>query len=100
MCRGLHCLFLLRSLCSQYLVRLRTSTKQTINKVTEEVLLSDGRKHLRGQVTAGQVGVVAGVLHFTAHNVVAVVTLRDLILGVDTDLEGARKKDIGIFHSF
>lgn len=37
-------------------------------------------------MTARQVGVVAGVLHFAAHNVVAVVTLGDMILGIDTDL--------------
>lgn len=65
----------------------------------EEVLFFVGRKYLRGQVTAGQVGVVAGVLHFTAHNVVAVVTLWDMILGIDTDLRSQRKK-VGILRSF
>lgn len=58
----------------------------------KKLLLPAARRYSRGQVTAGQVGVVAGVLHFTAHNVVAVVTLWDLILGVYTDLQGALRQ--------
>lgn len=42
--------------------------------------------HLRRQVTAWHVGVVARVLDVTAHNVVAVVTFWDLVVRIHTDL--------------
>lgn len=42
-------------------------------------------------MTSGQMGVVAGVLHLAAHNVVAVVALWDVILGIHTDLWGATR---------
>lgn len=58
-------------------------------------------RHLRGQVTARHVGVVARVLNVTAHDVVAVVAFWDLVVRVHADLwknrpEGhSRKGDVG-----
>lgn len=87
-CRLLHC-----HLCRGQFV-LNTWQEQEQNKPLKQwerkkILHPVARKYLRGQVTARQVGGVAAVLHFAAHNVVAVVTLWDLILRIYTDLWGA-----------
>lgn len=51
-----------------------------------EEYLSFETRYLRWHVTTWQVGVVASVANITAHNVVAVVAFRDLIVRIYSDL--------------